>query len=44
MFFIGKLQYEESPHVRFDNRTWISVFGEPVYHDYEPILDMPMFD
>jgi hypothetical protein len=39
MFFIGKVQYEQQPHVRFDNRTWFSVFGEPSFHDYEPLLD-----
>jgi hypothetical protein len=39
MFFIGRIQLEEYPHSRFDNRTWISVFGEASYHQYEPLLD-----
>ena len=44
MFYIGKIQYEDYEYVRFDNRTWIKVFGEPEYHDYEPLLEMSMFD
>ena len=43
-FYIGKIQLEEHPNDRFDNRTWMSVFGEPAFHDYEPILDMSMID
>ena len=44
MFYIGKIQYEDYEYVRFDNRTWIKVFGEAEYHDYEPLLEMSMFD
>lgn len=43
-FFIGKIQFEEYPNARFDNRTWMSVFGEPAIHDYEPILELDMID
>jgi hypothetical protein len=32
MFLIGRVQYEDYPYARFDNRTWISVFGEPSFH------------
>jgi hypothetical protein len=41
MFYIGKIQYEEYPYARYDNRTWFSVFGEPSFHDYDPMLDLP---
>jgi hypothetical protein len=44
MFLVGKLQLEEDPNARFDNRTWMLVFGELPYHDYEPILDMTMIE
>ena len=44
MFFIGKIQLEDYPHARYDNRTMFSVFGEPAFHDYNPLLDMASID
>jgi hypothetical protein len=41
MFYVGRLQIEYEPNGRFDNRTWISVFGSAPYHDYDPLLDEP---
>lgn len=44
MFYIGRIQYEEDPHARFDNRTWMSEFGNTPYHGYDHILDLPFIE
>jgi hypothetical protein len=44
MFYVGRLQLEHDPNARFDNRTWISVFGEAPYNTYDPLLDQPWIE
>jgi hypothetical protein len=47
-FYVGKVQYEEDPNGRYDNRTWFITFhppNSPDYHkDYQDILDLPIFE
>jgi hypothetical protein len=42
LYYIGKLHLDNWSQVRYDNRTWISVFNEqPVYENIE---DMPVME